>query len=42
MRCARQEQDERICEECGNDLATEGFIYCTECLEHLFPTPVDS
>lgn len=24
-----------ICEECGNDLATEGYRYCTDCLEAL-------
>jgi len=24
---------ERICEECGDDLAAEGYRYCTECLE---------
>jgi len=26
---------EPICEECGNDLATEGYPYCSDCLEDL-------
>ena len=26
---------EQICEECGDDLAAEGYWYCTECLERL-------
>lgn len=26
---------ERVCHECGNDLAAEGFIYCTDCIETL-------
>ena len=26
---------EEICQECGDDLAAEGFWYCTECLERL-------
>lgn len=25
--------DEKICEECGNDLACDGYRYCSECLE---------
>lgn len=25
--------DERICVECGDDLAAEGYRMCTECLE---------
>lgn len=25
--------DERICVECGDDLATEGYSMCSECLE---------
>lgn len=25
--------EERICVECGNDLACEGFRMCSECLE---------
>ena len=25
--------EERICTECGNDLATQGFRLCSECLE---------
>ena len=28
---------ELICEECGDDLAAEGYIWCTECMEALFP-----
>lgn len=24
---------ERICVECGNDLATKGHKYCSDCLE---------
>jgi hypothetical protein len=30
-----QPPEEVICEECGNDLACEGYIYCSECLELL-------
>jgi hypothetical protein len=26
-----------ICQECGNDLVCEGYAYCSECLELLFP-----
>ena len=22
----------RVCEECGNDLVTEGYLYCSDCL----------
>ena len=29
----RRIPNETICENCGNDLATEGFTLCTECLE---------
>lgn len=29
--------EERICEECGNDLACEGYRLCSECLERLCP-----
>lgn len=25
--------DERICVNCGNDTAAEGYRYCTDCLE---------
>lgn len=25
----------RICEECGNDDAAEGFRFCTDCMEML-------
>lgn len=25
--------EERICTECGNDLATQGYRLCSECLE---------
>lgn len=24
---------EAICENCGNDLATEGYRWCSECIE---------
>lgn len=27
----------RICVECGNDLACQGYKYCSDCLETLFP-----
>ena len=27
--------DERICNECGNDLACQGYQMCSECLEKL-------
>lgn len=30
---------ERICEECGNDLACEGYRFCSDCLEELVPGP---
>jgi hypothetical protein len=34
---------ERICEECGDDLACEGHRFCSECLESIYwesdPTP---
>lgn len=23
---------EHVCEECGDDIATEGYRYCTDCL----------
>ena len=25
--------DERVCVECGNDLATQGYRKCSDCLE---------
>lgn len=25
--------EERVCNECGNDLATQGFQMCSDCLE---------
>lgn len=25
----------RICVECGNDLATQGYKYCSDCLEEI-------
>lgn len=24
---------EKVCEDCGDDLACEGYPYCSECLE---------
>jgi hypothetical protein len=30
---AGEDDAERICVECGNDLVCEGFDYCSECLE---------
>lgn len=30
--------DEPICVECGNDLATQGWEVCWDCLEQLNPT----
>ena len=29
--------EERICVECGDDLAAEGYRMCTECLEKVVP-----
>lgn len=28
---------EPICENCGDDLATEGYDWCTECMEQGWP-----
>lgn len=28
---------ERICTECGDDLAAEGYLWCTECMETMEP-----
>lgn len=30
-------EQERICEECGNDLAAYGYRLCTDCLEETEP-----
>jgi predicted amidophosphoribosyltransferase len=27
--------EELICVECGDDLATEGYLVCSDCLEEL-------
>lgn len=29
--------DERICANCGDDLATQGYRFCSDCLEELAP-----
>jgi predicted amidophosphoribosyltransferase len=34
--CAPDAADvDRICENCGNDLASYGSVFCTDCLESL-------
>jgi hypothetical protein len=30
--------EERICANCGDDLATQGYQFCSDCLEKLAPT----
>jgi len=31
------EAEERMCDECGDDIALPGFLYCSECLESNSP-----